>query len=266
VVLFILWCVNEKKGLRLGIVLILSVWINGAVKDLFRQPRPYELDPSVGRALESGYGLPSGHAQISLVFLILLAVWMGNRTGRRGRYALRAAAVLMILLTGFTRLYLGVHFPTDVLAGWLLGGLVLGLYALLGRHIEAALNAGGSRACMISCAGAALLMNALRPGRVYLGALFLGFGLGYALMRGRFPFSARAGTDNKPPLAAFGPRCIAGALGTALIYLGLKAPAYASLPGDYYAIARFIQYGLWGFWPTAAAPWLFLRLRIASGP
>jgi membrane-associated phospholipid phosphatase len=267
VLLFTAWCVSEKKGLRLGILLLLSAWLNESLKYLFRQPRPYELDPSVGRVLEISYGFPSGHAQLSLVFLILLAVWAGKKLAPPGRYAIRAAAVFIILLIGFTRLYLGVHFPTDILAGWLLGGISLLIYGVFRRRIEAALFAGGSRITMISCAVITLLMNALLQGDIRPGALFLGFCIGYCLMRIHFPFSARAGTGGKSWLAAFGPRCFVGGLGSVLIYVGLKTLRMGNaIPGMYYVLTRFIYYGLLGIWPTAAAPWLFLHLRIASPP
>jgi hypothetical protein len=215
----------------------------------------------VGLAFEPSYGLPSAHSQLSLVFLLPVSFWLGKRTGRP--LLCIALGSFLALITGFTRLYLGVHFPTDVLAGWLIGGLTLGLYALAGPRIEKALNAGGSRIAMISCAVIALLMNALGPD-VRLGALFLGFSIGYCLMRLHFPFSARAGAEGKTAFAALAPRCIVGILGTVIISLGLNTLGYTTdgLPRDYHRLVRFIHYGLLGLWPTAAAPWLFLHLRL----
>ncbi|MDR1177622.1 MAG: phospholipid phosphatase, partial [Spirochaetaceae bacterium] len=65
------WCVDERRGLRLALLLLFSAWLNSSLKMLFAQPRPYDLDPGVARAYEGGvsgrYGLPSGHAQTSLV-------------------------------------------------------------------------------------------------------------------------------------------------------------------------------------------------------
>jgi membrane-associated phospholipid phosphatase len=258
VLLFIIWCADEKKGLRLGILLLLSAWLNFFLKDLFQQPRPYQVDPSVGLSPEPGYGLPSAHSQLSLVFLLSVSFWLGKQSARP--LVCIVLGSLLTLIIGFTRLYLGVHFPTDILAGWLTGGITLGLYALAGPSIERALNAGGSRIKMISCAVIALLMNALGPD-VRLGALFLGFGTGYCLMRLYFPFSAR--TEAGGRAAALALRCTVGILGTVIIGLvfSILSRGEAVLPRDYHKLARFIRYGLLGLWPTAAAPWLFLHLR-----
>ncbi|MDR1373956.1 MAG: phosphatase PAP2 family protein [Treponema sp.] len=258
VLFFIIWCVDEKRGLRLGILLLVSAWLNFFLKELFKHPRPYQFDPSVGLIPEIGYGLPSAHSQLSLVFLLYTGYWLGKWSSRP-RLGI-ALGSLPALIVGFTRLYLGVHFPTDILAGWLTGGLTLGFYALAAPRIERVLTAGGNRLGMISCAVIALLMNALGPD-IRLGALLLGFGAGYCLMRLYFPFSARTGPERRA--AALALRCTVGILGTLIIMLvfGMLDRGEAALPQDYRNLTRFIRYGLLGLWPTAAAPWLFLRLR-----
>ncbi|MDR3114544.1 MAG: phosphatase PAP2 family protein [Treponema sp.] len=256
VILFVLWCVDEKQGLRLGILMLLSAWVNGTCKSLLKQPRPYTLDPSVGRGFELSYGIPSGHAQMALTFWIPLAlrirkipVWIG--------------AILITLLIGFTRLYLGLHFPTDVLAGWLLGGIILGIYYGTQGVLEKALDAGGTRFRMISIALIALGMNAAGSDPS-LSGLFLGFGTGYALMRSRFPFSAQAPIRGKQPDSlVLGARYALGIAGAGLVYQGLGA--VLSLRVFPYELSRFLHYGAVGFWACAGAPWLFLRLGLGAG-
>lgn len=258
IVLFIFWCVDEKKGLRMGIILLVSAWINSALKLFLRQPRPYQLDPSVGRAFESSYGLPSGHAQISLVF------WMSLAGKWLARPAVWAAAVLISLVIGLSRLYLGVHFPTDLLAGWLLGALTLGGFFILDDPINRVLNAGGTRLRMISCAAAAFLMNALRPGDVRYGAVFLGFGAGYSLMLRYFPVSIRGMIRGKGPgTAILGTRYVLGLAGAAALYFGFRT-LLEGLPGDYRRLGLFILYSALGFWVSAGAPWLFLKFGLAA--
>jgi hypothetical protein len=105
-------------------------------------------------------------------------------------------------------------------------------------------------------------MNALYPANRSLGGLFLGFSAGYALMGRYFPFHA-AGGVSKTALALRGLRIALGIAGGILIYQALKA-VFSALP--YYDLGRFVRYGLLGFWASAGAPWLFLRLRLARTP
>ena len=274
VLLLLFWCVDEKKGARLGFIIILSAFVNGFFKELLGQPRPFALEPSVGLAFEPSYGIPSGHAQLSLCFALTLAIWAGGSgPGRRGRgkTTIRLGAALFILGIAFTRLYLGVHFPTDILAGWLLGGLILGLWFALEPRVTPLLKAGGLRSALIAAAVAAMIMNALYPLDRSLGGLFLGFGGGYALMRERFPFNAGSGAL---PVRLL--RYALGLAGGVLLYLGFKPvfpggdSLFSALPSwgagsPYYDLGRFIRHGLLGLWVSALAPLLFLKLRLAEG-
>ncbi|MDR2029756.1 MAG: phosphatase PAP2 family protein [Treponema sp.] len=253
----VFWCIDEKKGIRLGIILILSAWINLTLKSAFKAPRPFNLDPSVGRAYEQTYGLPSGHAQNSLVFWTLIASW-----GKRKR--LYAGGLLLVLLIGLSRLYLGVHFPTDLFAGWLLALLILGIYGVSGRFIEKLLISGGTRLELIGAALLAFLMNALYPEEAIPGGLMLGMGLGYGLMKKHLRFSAQKGLgDKKGKILILILRFLLGMTVLALLYR-ITRPL---LPGEgsaYYRLAGFCRFALLGLWVYAGAPWLFLRLRLAE--
>lgn len=63
----LLWCVDLAVGTRIAAIFLLSTTINVGLKDLFQLPRPFETDPSVGLYDVEGYGMPSGHAQLSTV-------------------------------------------------------------------------------------------------------------------------------------------------------------------------------------------------------
>jgi hypothetical protein len=251
------WCVDEKKGFRLGLAVILSTWLNAALKAVFKQPRPFHLEPSIGIISERNFGLPSGHAQMSLTLWGIIASW-----GRRKW--LYGIAALISLLVGLSRLYLGVHFHTDLLAGWFLGGLVLTVYFLAALRIETLLILGGLRVQLIAAAITALLMNALLPGETTLGAVLLGMGGGYALMRRYAGFSA-SGTGKRGPrrVLILGGRYLIGSAGVMLLYLGLR-PLIPQSGSAYFKLISFCRFIALQLWIYTGAPWVFLRLGLAQ--
>jgi len=120
VLLVAVW--EERRGDRaeagLWIALGLStVLVQQGLKLLVARQRPALWPPIVG---VTSLSFPSGHALAAATFYPLLArVWARSRPGHTP--LVYAAAVAMALFVGFGRLYLGVHWPTDVLAGWAMG-------------------------------------------------------------------------------------------------------------------------------------------------
>lgn len=253
------WCVDERKGVRLGVVVLVSAWLNSTLKVLWKQPRPYDLDPSVALDREKTFGLPSGHAQGSVTFWGVVGSWLRAPVGV-------AVAILVPLAVSFTRVYLGVHFPTDIFAGWALGLAVLAAYFIFGQRAAAFLAAAAPRIRLMAAAAAALLMNALHPQDVSLGGVLFGMGTGYVAMRERFPFEAALGADGAPAgIGVRAARYALGIAGTGALYLGLKL-AFPGEGSSQYAVFRFARYAAIGLWVSAGAPWLFLRLKLAGRP
>jgi|GEM_PF-909835 len=120
----IYWMFNKKLGIRMLFALIIIGLITLAFKDLFGRPRPYQIPNSgiIPLVTETTFGIPSGHASMALVIWGYVALWLKDRI-------VTIVIVTYVILMGLSRMYLGVHFPQDVLAGWLLGGIVLWLYA-----------------------------------------------------------------------------------------------------------------------------------------
>jgi len=118
IVAVIYWSVDRKLGLRLAIFLPVVASFNSILKQAFHSPRPYWLDPDI-RAIHvsNGFGMPSGHAQASTVWL-----YVGSLLKKGWFWVL---AIGVVFLIGLSRVYLGVHFSSQVLIGWLLGIVVV---------------------------------------------------------------------------------------------------------------------------------------------
>lgn len=107
---------NRKKWRSLSYVVITSVGsivINRTAKVLLHRVRPHLwTSPSP----EIDYGFPSGHAMSSMTFVAMLVILSWNS---RWRWLVLSVGTLFVVAIGWTRLYLGVHYPSDILAGWM---------------------------------------------------------------------------------------------------------------------------------------------------
>jgi undecaprenyl-diphosphatase len=109
------------------------------LKELIARPRPVWTDPIV---VEKSFAFPSGHAMSSLLTYGFLALLLGRALyRRRARAALVVGTVLLIGLIGFSRLVLGVHYPSDVLGGYTIGGAWFSL-CLMGKTVVERAAAG----------------------------------------------------------------------------------------------------------------------------
>ncbi|ONG52223.1 acid phosphatase [Pseudoroseomonas deserti] len=111
-----------RKGMSAGLLLVSFVGamtLNSLLKQGFDRPRP-ELVAHLAEVHTASF--PSGHAMLSAAcYLTLGTLLAGVAHGRRLKAYLLGVAILLTLLVGGSRVYLGVHWPTDVLAGWCLG-------------------------------------------------------------------------------------------------------------------------------------------------
>jgi membrane-associated phospholipid phosphatase len=131
------WCLTRGER-RLALLWILAGLATEAtqegLKRVVARPRP-ALWPYL--IPHSGYSFPSGHALASAAFFPLIA-WTWSRARPREKAPAWTIAVALLLFVGFGRLYLGVHWPSDVLAGWALGVAEVSLVIRLARPPQAA--------------------------------------------------------------------------------------------------------------------------------
>ncbi len=124
---------HVREGLFAGIAIIGSLLLNIAAKHSFMRARP-GLWQSIAPA-ETTYSFPSGHAMgsMTLAWVVIFLCWYPrSRWGWRWRWPVTIAAAWFVLLVGLSRIYLGVHYPSDILAGWAAASVwVVGIYSLV---------------------------------------------------------------------------------------------------------------------------------------
>jgi membrane-associated phospholipid phosphatase len=119
----VLWRSGRRRLATWALTAIAAGGLLGVlVKELVERARPVFPEPVSSAAY---YSFPSGHALSSLLGCGVLLVLALPRLSPRGRVLAWAAAVAIVLVTAFDRVGLGVHFLSDVLAGWLLGAAIL---------------------------------------------------------------------------------------------------------------------------------------------
>lgn len=250
------WSVDAAIGARVGFAMLVSFYTNLIFKDMFDQPRPYQVDSSLSDHEVAGSGMPSGHAQSSIIVWGVLAA----QVGRRWFWGL---ALFMALLIGFSRVVLGVHFPHQVVGGWIAGAIILVLFLWLDPRVErfvASLALGQQLTISITIP---VLLAIAYPHSDTVGSAgtMCGLASGIVLSHHYVPFTAQ-GLWWQRVL-----RSVVGLLGLILVYLGLSAifpgQESAALP---YFLFRFVRYAALGLWMSLGAPWLFNILRLQPVP
>ena len=277
------WCMDAGTGLRVGIILLLSTSVNDAFKIAFHGPRPYWYSADVIRyANETSFGVPSGHAQIAV------GVW-GMLAARTRKWWGWLIAFLVILLIGISRLYLGVHFPHDVLLGWLIGALLLWLVLRFWKPVTSwviKMSYGKQILASFLVSLVLILISVIPFGwlkttgwqapsewasyatqAVSLEGSLTTAGTMFGLLAGLAWFNRQGGFSTDGPIWKRILRFVLGVIGVVVFYVGLDvlfgliAPdAEAILP----YILRYIRYAMVGAWVSAGAPWIFVKLKLAG--
>lgn len=124
------WCINKEKGEKIAFAIISSFLVNSVLKMTFSRPRPfthpgYENVNKLGKISNpSGTSFPSGHSQNAATTFSSVAL-------HERRLGTMIFAIIIITLVALSRVYLGVHFPTDTIVGVAVGLLVSYLIYLI---------------------------------------------------------------------------------------------------------------------------------------
>jgi membrane-associated phospholipid phosphatase len=257
VIAWIYWNMDKKKGFILSYTLLFSLVVNTVLKISFHRQRPFEVIPEIaGKRVQTatGYSFPSGHTQGATTFYLTLALLFK-------KWWIYAAAVIISLLVAVSRLYLGVHWPVDVIASLIVGSVLsILLYQILNKIYKTVKLR--ERLIIISAlASFMVLVGFIFINRIYFNGsllttdlvktvgVFSGAALGFILEERFIPFSI-TGSILKKLL-----RFIAGIGGSLLLLSGLKL-IFPDLD-----LFHFIRYSLVGLWVT----WLFPYIGLKTG-
>jgi membrane-associated phospholipid phosphatase len=283
----ILWCIEPILGVRLGLFLMISGMLNTALKVAIHGPRPYwyTTDVKAQGYAENSFGAPSGHAQNAVV------VWgtLADRIKKRWFWVI---AIIVMFMIGASRIYLAVHFPHDVLLGWLFGIVILWLLLRLERPVVNWIKkySTGIQLLIIFLFSLVLILIVMIAQlslrgwslpTVWVNNARLAFpkeppitplsfhnflsstGAFFGLAAGWIWISRLGGFTTKDDWWKLILRYLVGLVGVLALYIGLGVLFPESETFLSYAL-RYIRYALIGFWMSGFAPWLFVKLRLAS--
>ncbi|SFP53611.1 Membrane-associated phospholipid phosphatase [Butyrivibrio proteoclasticus] len=138
---FIFWCYDKRYGTFIGINVMVGLVLNPLIKNVFWRRRPYfdhetikcfrpvEKNADMYDIAAQGFSFPSGHSTNSVTAYSSIAVYKKNKV-------LNVVAFVIPLLVGFSRVAVGVHYPTDVVCGWISGLLIVLLIPLIFSKVD----------------------------------------------------------------------------------------------------------------------------------
>jgi len=261
---FFYWLVHKPFGRQLTYLLLITGYLNAFAKNIFKLPRPPQVDPRVIPLVEQdGYGLPSGHSMSSM------AVWgyMGW-FWRKSKPWLIPLAIALISSIAFSRLYLAVHFPADIITGLAFGLFVLQLWNKFLPAIQGWIGQADDTLLLVLSVVVPVAMLFLSPGDAegYPGetiattsGVLMGASIGFIFEAQRVRFSV-SGSWLQRLL-----RYVVGLLFIAVFWLGLRV-LFGYVPGGHLVeiVLRFIRYAVVGCALTWWAPAAFVRLGLAE--
>jgi len=259
VIALLFWCFSKKYGFMMSVSLLLSVTVNGVLKIIFRKPRPFEvLDFIKARRVHTatGYSFPSGHTQSGTAFYFTAASIIRSR-------AAWAGAILISMLIAVSRVYLGVHWPVDVIASLFLGSiLAIAVSSFMSRIYNNSSQLNLFVYCLIGLVSLALIIMLVLEFTVFQGSIkitdffkgsgvFLGLLCGFLLDRRYLNYSSSKGSLRIKTV-----RYVTGVLFLAMVLHGLKI----IFPD--HIISHTIRYALVGLSVTFLYPLAGTRLGL----
>jgi len=258
-----LWCGNKSMAYNMLYCTFFNLGTNQLLKNIFKIPRPWVKNPELtivesARDAASGYSFPSGHTANATVLFGCIAAKI------KGIWK-KILLIVLIFLIGFSRMYLGVHSPADVITSWVIGGaFVIGISAAnqlaeKSNKADIILNAALVLYAIIiviymefmKSPADANSMDGLKNGYTILG-------LALGLVMARYADKYKLKWDTKASVWGQILKCICGISLIALTAFAVRQPAKFITGGHYshYAIRYFLIVAVGGIlWPMTFKFW-----------
>ncbi len=270
-ILPIFWCINKKLGYKFIYSALYSLGVNQFLKILAKRPRPWVQDPMFkpvkgAKGAATGYSFPSGHTANA-------AVLFGNLLAFFKKVWVRDIFAVILLLIAFSRLYLGVHFLSDVLFSLIITFIIV---AAVSKTLDLAENSKTAEIILNTCLvvlSVALLVYCVSTSgseaesKHALKNAYTMVGVTLAVVASRLIDKYYTRFSVKAPLPVQVFKVVLGAALTLLIRLALKyAFSFIGLSGyvadsvRYFIIALFAA----GVWPATFKLWVKLYKKIKS--
>lgn len=266
------WCVNKRYGQRILFALVGNITVNTGIKEFVKAPRPIGTPglESLRTSTATGYSFPSGHTQTGTTFWVSL-MYLFKKSW------LYALGTIMILGIGISRLYLAVHWPIDVICGWIFGLIFTIVLLKIFDSVDYTKKYYQLLLLLIPFAVVTFLLNSIEYTKMF--GLLTGFIFGYIVEDKYVKFdtgneskkiyfgSKKRKFENKSRLTINIYRLVCGLITLGLIYVGLKYAKEFLIVSEVMANTEIInmmmdyfRYVIVVFYAVAGAPALFKKL------
>ena len=242
----VFWCIDKRYGYKLSFAFLLSGVINGVVKSIFNAPRPIGAEGIRSLRVETATGtsFPSGHTQNTTSFFFSLM----KQLRRVWAYAVGS---VLILLVAVSRLYLGVHWPADVLGGIAIG-IITVLLADFAFEFAERKKLRWMHLLLLIPVMAAVFIWSDSADLVKTAGTFSAFLIGFSIETKWIQFDTKASFAKQAVKFVMG-MAVVLALKEGLKMLFPEAPAF-----------DFLRYLILGLWITVGAPLVFNIFRLSE--
>lgn len=249
IIMILYWCVSKRAGIRLILALGFSQLINLDVKNYFKMERPFILNPEIKPVYAEsapGFSFPSGHSQNAAAFWFYVSYMMRNKV-------IKTIAIIIPFIIAFSRLYLRVHWPKDVLVGLALGLITfIIIEKVTGMYVEKRVKMIHIVLYAVAFPMILIILSGLDANAIKMGCALAGGLLGFYIETSYINFEEQA------PLGFQILKLILGVVVLLAIKEGLKTVLPEMIVFD------GLRYFAMGIWATLFAPWLFVKLRLTS--